>query len=92
MGIQLSKHDRHMIMQAAELRRLDCGVHPLLYGYLSAGVDAFLTGRVSKEYLGEVYALCELLGQLSLKYSADELRQIASGTREVPGEDVHSGR
>lgn len=92
MGIQLSAHDRHMIGQLAEARRLQMAAYPLLYGYLTAGVTMFLAGTITKERLEETQAMADLLGALYVQCSVAELREIASGARELPGEDVRSGR
>lgn len=92
MGIQLSSHDKHMILQVVEARKLGMGIHPLLYGYLSTAVEMFVSGVIDRKRLADYHALCELLEQLNKTRSARELSEIAYGTRELAGEDVHDGQ
>lgn len=61
-------------------------------GYLSIRVEHFLQGLITREQLADDQALIELLKTLHAKYSVAELRRIADGTMEIPGEDVQSGQ
>jgi len=92
MGIQLSDFQREMIKQVARFR--DDSIHPngYLFGYLSSRVDQFLQDQITREQLADDAALVELIKTLDARCSTAELRAIAAGTRELPGEDVHSGQ
>lgn len=92
MGIQLSDFSREMIKQVAQFR--DDRIHPngYLFGYITARVDQFLKGAITREQLADDAALVELIRTLDSRCSTAELRAIAAGTRELPGEDVQSGQ
>lgn len=92
MGIQLSNHDKHMINQVAVIKSMGIPIHPLVFGYLSSAVEPVIKGLITMERLAETYALCELLTVLYDKYTVEELKEIACGSRELPGEDVHRGQ
>lgn len=92
MGIQLTDHERSMIKQMADFRRDDVPIYPYFYGYLSGRVESFAAGNISRNKLAEESALCNLLQALWTKCTEQQLRDIASGARELPGEDVPSGQ
>lgn len=81
-----------MIKQVAEFRTSQIQTSSYLFGYLVARVDQFLTGGITKEQLSEDYSLVQLVTTLDAKCSTEELLSIASGAKELPGEDVPSGR
>lgn len=92
MGIQLTDHERRMIKQIANYRRNHLSPTPYLFGYLRARVDSAMRKAISLEQLIADAALIDLLETLYARCSPDELDGIAAGTRELPGEDVHSVR
>lgn len=92
MGIPLTDADRNMIITLASLREHNSPGSGYLLGYLRARVDQFLRGAVSREELADDNALVELLYTLCTKLTPGAMREIAAGTRELPGEDVQSGQ
>lgn len=92
MGIQLTDHERSMIKDIADFRRDHMPVYPYFYGYLSGRVESFVAGHISRDKLAEESALCNLLQALWTKCTEKQLRDIASGASELPGEDVPSGQ
>lgn len=92
MGIQLTDFDRDMIKQVAVFREDSIHVGGYLFGYLTARVDQFLTGLITRKQLADDAALVELIKTLDARCTTEELRAIAAGTRELPGEDVQSGQ
>lgn len=92
MGIQLSDHDREILGKLAEYRAKGDSIYPYLYGYLQSSVDLFLSGLNETRDLEYSYASAKLLEELACSLTVEHLREVASGTREVPGEDVPSGQ
>lgn len=92
MGIQLDDSDKRMIAFLAEEKANGRTVYAYLFGALGSSVDLFVSGLSEKRDLESMWATVKLLDQLSKEHTPEELREIASGTREVPGEDVHSGQ
>lgn len=92
MGIQLTDLHRDMIKTMADFRRDNIAVSPYLFGYLTSRVDSFVRGLIDREQLADDHAFMELLRTLDARCSTKELREIAAGTRELPGEDVQSGQ
>lgn len=92
MGIQLTDFERSMIEDMANFRRDDMPVYPYFFGYMSGQVEMFLVGNIDAKKLAEVDAFCSLLLALWTKCTEQELRDIASGAMELPGEDVPSGQ
>jgi len=81
-----------MIKVAADNRLQGMSSTPYFFGYLMSRVGQFLTGHITEQHLAEDHAMVELLITLDARCSGTELLEIASGTREVPGEDVQSGQ
>lgn len=81
-----------MIKQLADLRVENIRTSSYLLGYLSMRVEQFLVGNITKKQLADDSAFIELLRALDARCSTVELREIAAGTRELPGEDVQSGQ
>lgn len=92
MGIQLSSSDRQLIGTVAALRADGAPATGYLFGYLKSRVEQFLRGVIDREVLEHESALMELVWTLSMSMSPKHLSEIASGTRELPGEDVQSGQ
>lgn len=92
MGIQLDDADRQAIRFLADQKEAGNGFHPYLFGFITSSVDLFLSGHQERRDLEMVYAFVKLLAELAKTCSPQELREIADGTREIPGEDVHSGQ
>lgn len=92
MGIQLDKFDRVILDYVANQKRLGNSVYPYLYGVLTSSVDLFVSGHSEKRDLESMWASVKLIDRLSKTLSPDELDEILSGTREIPGEDVPSGQ
>lgn len=92
MGIQLNDFARDMIKQMASIREDGIPSSGYLFGYLAARVDQFLRDVITREQLAEDYALVELVKTLAARCSTQQLRAIAAGTEELPGEDVQSGQ
>ena len=92
MGIQLTDFHRHMINQIADLRLGKIQSSGYLLGYLSARVDQFLSGAITREQFADDAAMVELLKTLDARCSTVELREIAACKRELPGRDVQSGQ
>jgi len=92
MGIHLSKTQRELLGSVAGCKRDHASVYPLLYGYLQSYVESYLRNLVPWGSLEDAYAFCELMKSLSLNLTPDEIDEIACGTRELPGEDVHNGQ
>jgi len=81
-----------MIRFLADEKQGQHSVYPYLFGALSSSVDMFVSGYNEKRDLETMWAIVKLLDRLAKTCSAQELREIADGTREVPGEDVPSGQ
>lgn len=92
MGIQLTDFHRNMIKTMADFRRDNIAVSPYLFGFLTSRVDSFVRGLITRDQLADDHAFMELLRTLDARCSTKELHEIASGTRELPGEDVQSGQ
>lgn len=92
MGIQLDEFDKRILDYVANQKRQGNSVIPYLYGVLTSSVDLFVSGHSEKRDLESMWASVKLIDQLCKTHSPDELDEIACGTREIPGEDVHSGQ
>lgn len=92
MGIQLNDFQRDMIKTCAMFSSREVASTGYLFGYLRARVDSFVRGDITREQLADDSAFMELCHALVSRHSAKELYEIASGTRELPGEDVQSGQ
>lgn len=90
MGIQLNDFQRDMIKSLAMFSSRDVPSTGYLFGYLTARVDSFIRGDITREQLADDSAFMELCRTLVSRCTAQELYEIASGTRELPGEDVQS--
>lgn len=91
MGIRMTDVERNMIQTAATFKRDRLLISGYLFGYLAARVDHFLTGVIDRKQLADDAAMVELIKTLDARCNAQQLDQIAWGTRELPGEDVQSG-
>lgn len=91
MGIRMTDVERGMVRQAALFKRDGLLISGYLLGYLACRVDHFLTGVIDRKQLADDAAMVELTRTLYHRCTAQQLDQIAFGTRELPGEDVHSG-
>jgi hypothetical protein len=92
MGIQLTDFQKHLIKQVASFMENDINVSGYLFGYQTARLEQFLTGVITKQQLADDHAMVELVRTLTARYCPTHLREIADGTRELPGEDVPSGQ
>lgn len=79
-----------MIKTAAQFRHDGIPLSPYFFGYLTARVDQFLQDKITREQLADDVALLELVKLLCVRCSTQELLEIASGARDLPGEDVQS--
>lgn len=92
MGIQLDDFDKRMIVYIAGEKQAGRSVYAYLFGALLSSVDLFVAGQSEMRDLETMYATVKLLDELAKSHSPEELREIADGTREITGEDVHSGQ
>lgn len=92
MGIQLSYFEKTSIDTLAQVKSTGGSIYPYLFGALGSSVDLFVEGHNKTSDLASMWASVKRLDALCKRYNAEELREIASGTREVAEEDVQSGR
>jgi len=79
-----------MLKEVATILELHTSISGFLLGYLSSRVESFLRGVIDQERLADDAAFLELLRTLAARRTPQELRDIASGAKELPGGDVHS--